>query len=114
MNVLAPICRAIHAKKPVAIRYHSMSGGESERIIVPFVLVDTGLRWHIRAFDRKSSEFRDFVVTRIEAPTLLGERTQGQREPGQRHSVDAYGRAGTRSPSTSGSTRDHPDGLWDE
>lgn len=73
MDVLAPICRAIHAKRPVAIRYHSMSSGESERVIVPFALVDTGLRWHVRAFDRKSGEFRDFVITRIEAPTLLDE-----------------------------------------
>ena len=44
MEVLAPICRAIHAKHPVAIRYHSMTNGESERVIVPFALVDTGLR----------------------------------------------------------------------
>ena len=34
MDVLAPVCRAIHAKRPVAIRYHSMSSGESERVIV--------------------------------------------------------------------------------
>ena len=73
MKILAPICRAIHAKRPVAIRYHSVSSGESERVIVPFALVDTGLRWHIRAFDRKSGEFRDFVITRIEAPLLLDE-----------------------------------------
>ena len=76
MDVLAPVCRAIHAKRPVAIRYHSMSSGESERVIVPFALVDTGLRWHVRAFDRKSGEFRDFVVTRMEAPTLLDEEPQ--------------------------------------
>ena len=81
MDVLAPICRAIHAKRPIAIRYHSMSSGESERIIVPFALVDTGLRWHIRAFDRKSGEFRDFVVTRIEAPTLLDEEPQPHERP---------------------------------
>ena len=81
MDVLAPICRAIHAKRPVAIRYHSMSSGESERVIVPFALVDTGLRWHVRAFDRKSGEFRDFVVTRIEAPTLLEEVPQANERP---------------------------------
>ena len=81
MDVLAPICRAIHAKRPVAIRYHSMSSGESERVIVPFALVDTGLRWHVRAFDRKSGEFRDFVVTRIQAPTLLDEEPQTNERP---------------------------------
>lgn len=81
MDVLAPICRAIHTKRPVAIRYHSMSSGESERVIVPFALVDTGLRWHVRAFDRKSREFRDFVVTRIEAPTMLDEEPHTNERP---------------------------------
>ena len=81
MEVLAPICRAIHAKRPVAIHYHSMSSGESERVIVPFALVDTGLRWHVRAFDRNSGEFRDFVVTRIEAPTLLDEEPKSNERP---------------------------------
>jgi hypothetical protein len=66
---------------PVAIRYHSMSSGESERVIVPFALVDTGLRWHVRAFDRKSGEFRDFVVTRIEAPTLVDEEPKANERP---------------------------------
>ena len=81
MDVLAPICRAIHAKQPVSIRYHSMSSGESERVIVPFALVDTGLRWHVRAFDRKSGEFRDFVLTRIEAPALLDEEPLVNERP---------------------------------
>ena len=81
MGVLAPICRAIHAKRPVAIRYHSVSSGESERVIVPFALIDTGLRWHVRAFDRKTGEFRDFVVTRIDAPKLLDEETKANERP---------------------------------
>lgn len=81
MNILAPVCRAIHAKRPVAIRYHSMSNGESERVIVPFALVDTGLRWHVRAFDRKTEEFRDFVITRIESPKLLDEETRDNERP---------------------------------
>jgi predicted DNA-binding transcriptional regulator YafY len=41
-----PLYRAIHAKRPVTIHYHSMSSGsngESERVIVPFALVDTDL-----------------------------------------------------------------------
>ncbi len=71
IDVLAAICRSIHGKSAIAIRYHSMMSGESERQIVPFALVDTGLRWHVRAFDRKTQEFRDFVLTRIEKPTIL-------------------------------------------
>ena len=52
-----------------------MSSGSSERVIVPLALVDTGLRWHVRAFDRKSGEFRDFVITRIQEPTILDEES---------------------------------------
>ena len=81
MDVLASICRAIHAERPLAIRYQSMSGGDSERVIVPFALVDTGLRWHVRAFDRKSGEFRDFVITRIKAPTLVDEEPKANERP---------------------------------
>ncbi|WP_428718540.1 helix-turn-helix transcriptional regulator [Undibacterium curvum] len=83
MEVLAPVCRAIHARRALAIRYHSISSGESERVIVPFALVDTGLRWHVRAFDRKSSEFRDFVITRIQAPVPLAEDPKPNEHPGR-------------------------------
>lgn len=69
LAVLACITRAIHLGQVLSIRYHSVSSGESRREIVPFALLDTGLRWHVRAFDRKSQAFRDFVITRISEPT---------------------------------------------
>jgi len=53
-----------------------LSCGESERVIVLFALVDSGLRWHARAFNGNSIEFRYFVLTRIEAPLLLDEEQQ--------------------------------------
>ena len=34
-------------------------------------MVDTGLRWHVRGFDRRSGDFRDFVLTRIADARLL-------------------------------------------
>ena len=55
-------------RQVLSICYHSVSSGESSREIVPFALLDTGLRWHVRAFDRKSQTFRDFVLTRISKP----------------------------------------------
>jgi len=55
--------------------------GESERVIVPFALVNSGLRWHVRAFDRKTGEFRDFVITRIEAPMTLDEDPKAGERP---------------------------------
>lgn len=65
VRVLAPLTRAIHRRRAVRLRYCSITSGMGEREVVPFALVDTGLRWHTRAFDRKSQTFRDFVLTRI-------------------------------------------------
>ena len=40
------------------------------RELVPHSIVDNGQRWHVRAFDRKSQSFRDFVLTRISKVTI--------------------------------------------
>ena len=75
LDVLGRVTRAIHQECPLAVEYHSVANGKAERQIVPFALIDNGLRWHVRAFDRKSQEFRDFVITRIKHPQVLkGER----------------------------------------
>lgn len=71
LNVLASVTRAIYQGCPLAIEYHSISSGRSKREVVPFALIDTGVHWHVRAFDRKTREFRDFVITRIKRPRLL-------------------------------------------
>lgn len=71
LDVLAGVTRAIHQECPLAVEYHSISSGTAEREIVPFALIDNGLRWHVRAFDRKSQDFRDFVITRIKHPRVL-------------------------------------------
>ncbi len=68
---IATISEAIHKKLAVKIDYISLSSGLSQRVIVPHTLIDNGLRWHIRAFDHKSGEFRDFVLTRIKKISLL-------------------------------------------
>lgn len=71
LDVLASVTRAIYQECPLGIEYHSISSGHTEREIVPFALIDNGLRWHVRAYDRKFEEFRDFVITRIKSPVLL-------------------------------------------
>lgn len=71
LDVLAEITKAIHQKKALKIDYRSLSSGLSQREIVPFALVDNGLRWHVRAFDRKRERFTDFVINRIAKPKLL-------------------------------------------
>lgn len=78
-SVLAPITRAIHRGKAVKLRYTSIDSGSTERELVPVALVDSGLRWHARAFDRRNLQFRDFVLTRMEEPMVL-EASVVQRE----------------------------------
>jgi hypothetical protein len=71
IDVLAPLTRAIHRGKAVRLKYVSNTSGWTEREVVPLALVDSGVRWHVRVFDRKSKDFRDFVLTRITDPVLL-------------------------------------------
>lgn len=70
LELIAPVSRAIHQGKALRVRYFSQSSGNnSEREIVPHALVDSGLRWHARVFDREKSEFRDMVLSRMESPS---------------------------------------------
>ncbi|WP_282110959.1 helix-turn-helix transcriptional regulator [Shewanella algicola] len=70
LDVLAELTKAIHQKKILQIKYCSLSSGRSTRKIVPFALVDNGLRWHVRAFDQKREQFTDFVINRISNPHI--------------------------------------------
>ena len=67
-KVLCCVSRAINLGQVLDIEYHSNTSGLGRREIVPIALVDNGLCWHIRAFDRVHDEFRDFVLTRIATP----------------------------------------------
>ena len=71
LETLASVTRAICAQQALSMNYHSMKKGPEPREIVPHSLVDSGLRWHVRAFDRTKGHFRDLVLTRMErvAPT---------------------------------------------
>ncbi|MGO3450511.1 MAG: WYL domain-containing protein [Marinomonas sp.] len=73
--IVAKVTEAIHKGKALSITYVSLSSGETTREIVPHTLVDNGLRWHVRGFDRKHGEFRDFVLTRIKAAVVLEDST---------------------------------------
>lgn len=78
--IVAKVTEAIHKGKALSITYVSLSSGETMREIVPHTLVDNGLRWHVRGFDRKHGEFRDFVLTRIKAAVVLEDSTLSETE----------------------------------
>ncbi len=70
-DILAYITRAIHNKQAIKINYRSLSSGLTQRELVPHTLLDNGLRWHVRGFDRQQNKFSDFVINRIDKPSLL-------------------------------------------
>lgn len=69
--IVAKIVQAILNNKSIQINYTSLSSGNSKRELVPHSIVDNGLRWHLRAYDRKSHSYRDFVLTRIQSVEIL-------------------------------------------
>lgn len=69
-DVIAAIMRAINNQQAISCDYISLSSGSTHREIVPHTLVNNGQRWHVRAFDTKSNEFRDFVCTRLQNITV--------------------------------------------
>jgi len=80
LATLAVVSRAISNNSVLEIGYRSLSSGETRREIVPFALVDNGLRWHIRAYDRRRNRFTDFVLTRVSKPKILKNNLPEQHE----------------------------------
>ena len=81
-HTLAQITRAIHARRKLRVGYRSLSSRErgAARVLEPHTLVNTGLRWHVRAYSEDTCDFRDFVLSRIteahclETPADSGEQ----------------------------------------
>lgn len=70
VDVLVPVSRALYGGKSLSIAYRSLSNGFSKKTITPLVLVDNGLRWHLRTFDVDRQRYADFVLNRIESAEL--------------------------------------------
>lgn len=83
LETLSVLTRAIHRKGAVEIAYRALSSGLTTREIVPFALADNGLRWHVRAYDRRSGQFRDFVLTRIADARLISAPPEEYELPDQ-------------------------------
>ncbi len=66
-HVLAQITRAMRGCRKLKVSYRSLSGreGSNQRILEPHNLVNTGTRWHVRAYSEETYDFRDFVLSRF-------------------------------------------------
>jgi hypothetical protein len=65
IETLACLTRAIAGRRQVKVNYLSLTSCASTKILCPLALADTGLRWHLRAYDRERGRFADFALTRI-------------------------------------------------
>jgi predicted DNA-binding transcriptional regulator YafY len=66
IETLATLTRAIAGRRQVKVNYLSLTSGVlNTRRCVHLLLADTGLRWHLRAYDRERGRFADFALTRI-------------------------------------------------
>lgn len=79
-EVLAAVSRAIFQKKVLRMEYFSGTGNHGLREIVPFSFESTGLKWMVRAYCRRNSEFRHFVLNRIKSAEVLWNSKPGEEE----------------------------------
>lgn len=76
-DTMRGLVAAIKQQRRIEVNYISLTNPDGEgRIIQPHIFVKTGLRWHLRAFDEKHKQFRDFVLSRFHgSPDLLDKAT---------------------------------------
>jgi predicted DNA-binding transcriptional regulator YafY len=69
--VLRAVFAAILKGLSLEAHYQSMSRPRPmRRTLSPHALAHDGFRWHLRAFDRETATFRDFVLGRLSRPKL--------------------------------------------
>ncbi len=81
-TVLAQVTRAIYNKKKLKVSYYSLSqkNNDNQYIIEPHALANTGLRWHVRAYNEDTFDFRDFVLSRFEDAKCLDSLAESSAE----------------------------------
>jgi len=65
IETLATLTRAIAGRRQVKVNDLSLTSGASTKTLCTLALADTGLRWHLRAYDPERVRFADFALPRI-------------------------------------------------
>lgn len=81
-RVMRVLVKALRQQRRLEVDYLSVSSADPDgRIIVPHTFVNTGLRWHLRAWCEKNRSYRDFVLSRFRGiPELLDPSEQGPEQ----------------------------------
>ncbi len=78
-EIIRALITAMREQQRLEVDYVSIvSPNRDGRIIVPHSIVNTGLRWHVRAWCEKNQDYRDFVLSRFRGEaSLLGPSEHG-------------------------------------
>lgn len=81
-TIVAQLTRAMHQGKKLRIIYASLHNRDQDqyRIIEPHSIVNTGLRWHARAYNEQNFDFRDFVLSRILEARQIDEAAESSED----------------------------------
>ncbi|MCF6210961.1 MAG: WYL domain-containing protein [Gammaproteobacteria bacterium] len=81
-RVLAQTLRAIKQHNKLQVSYHSLSDRDTtqQRLLEPHALVNTGTRWHLRAYNEETYDFRDFVLSRLSDAKMLNEPAESSAQ----------------------------------
>ncbi len=87
LQVLLGACRN---KMRIDVLYASQSNPDDRegRIIAPHTVVNSGYRWHVRAYCEKQSDYRDFMLSRfLEVPEIESKSENDPSEDEKWHTV---------------------------
>ena len=80
-EVMRILTTAIRKQRRIEVDYVSLNNPNREgRIIAPHTFINTGLRWHLRAWCEKSRAYRDFVLSRFRGQPELKDRSDHTAE----------------------------------
>jgi hypothetical protein len=75
-ELMRGLVTAMRTQSRVDVDYVSLTNPNREgRIIAPHTFINTGLRWHLRAWCEKSQEYRDFVLSRFRGDPHLMDKS---------------------------------------
>ncbi|MEZ5326203.1 MAG: WYL domain-containing protein [Verrucomicrobiales bacterium] len=82
----ADVCRlvfqAVLGRNRLRVRYWSLNSGRASwREIAPHAFAHDGYRWHVRAWCYNNSDYRDFVLSRVEACDSMMEIDESEALP---------------------------------
>jgi hypothetical protein len=80
-ELIRGLVSAMRQQYCVEVDYVSLTTPNREgRIIAPHTFINTGLRWHLRAWCEKNQQYRDFVLSRFRGAPQLERKSQHTAE----------------------------------